>query len=73
MLLKCTLVRMKSFQDYEETIHSAEINDTSYECPANFIGMDQKKILENPITKNQKNVIYQLNQYPIYHFGTRDK
>ena len=28
------------------------------------------KHLANPITKNPKNVIFQLHQYPIYHFGT---
>ena len=27
----CTLVGMKSFPRSEETIHSAEMNDTSYE------------------------------------------
>ena len=32
----CILVGMKSFQDSEETIHGAEINDTSYESQADF-------------------------------------
>ena len=35
-LIGSKLVRMKSFQDSEETIHSAEIHDSSYERTACF-------------------------------------
>ena len=39
------------FQDYEETIPSAEINDTPYESQADFYWNEIKKIkrLKNPI------------------------
>jgi hypothetical protein len=37
----------------------AEINDTSY-----------KSFLKKPIIKNQITVIFQLQQYSIYHLGT---
>ena len=42
------------FEDSEETIHSAEINDTSYESQADFHWEITKKNLKNRITKIQK-------------------
>ena len=58
------------FQDSEETIHSAEINDTSYEWAAclhwdeakkNFL---KKKIQNGRLKK--KHLIFQLRQFSIF-------
>jgi hypothetical protein len=52
------------FQDSEESIYSAEIIDTSSESQADFHWGDF--FLKNPITKNQKNVIFQLLQFSVF-------
>ena len=58
------------FQDYEETIPSAEINDTPYESQADFYWNEIKKNkkIEKPNTKYQiqKIVIFQLRQDTIW-------
>jgi hypothetical protein len=58
------------FQDSEETIHSGEINDTSYESPGDFNGEKAKIFfLEKPNYQKQKtkqNVIFQLRQFSIF-------
>ena len=57
----CILVRIFSFfQDSEETIHSAEINDTSYEPPSCFsLGKNSKWL-------TQKKCIFQNHQFLIF-------
>ena len=47
----CILVQVKSFQDPEETIHSAEENDTSYERAGFFTEMKQKKFQNGRLRK----------------------
>ena len=54
----------------EKTIHSVEINDTSYERAAFSTEMKQKKIqngrLKNSKWPPQKNLIFQLRQFSIF-------
>ena len=47
----CILVRTASFQDSEETIHSAEKNDASYKRAGFFTKMRQKKIQNGRLRK----------------------
>ena len=56
------------FQESEETIHSGEIIDTSYESQTDFHRekAKQKYFLKNPITQNQKNVIFQLYLFSFF-------
>ena len=56
------------FQESEETIHSAEINDTSYERAACFHREEEKKKFEKKNSKwsTQKNLIFQLRQFSIF-------
>jgi hypothetical protein len=53
------------FQDSEQTIHGAEINDTSYESQADSHWEKNKNQKPNP-----KIAIFELHQYQIYHLGT---
>ena len=60
------------FQDYEENIPSAEKNNTYMKAKLILIGKKTKDIFswKTQKPKPQKIVIFQLHQYPIYHFGT---
>ena len=64
-MTECVIFMLFLFQDYEETIPSAKINDTSFESQAYFYWKETIIFFfENP-PKN-KSIIFQLHKHPIY-------